>query len=145
MITHGVRLGIVAATALLVAACSGQQVQLEIKARMDGQPAPGATVLVDGKPLGVTDGAGVLVKPITRNAGAEVEVLVSRELPGHRITPWKTTFLVKLGKDGKIIDRYSLEADLRATRYFTVAVSEGGAPVADATVKLSDKELGKTD
>src|SRR5919201_1978129 len=145
MITHGVRLGVIATVALLVAACSGQQVQLEVKARMDGQPAPGATVLVDGQPLGVTDGAGVLVKPITRNAGAEVEVLVSRELPGHRITPWKTTFLLKLGKDGKIIDRYSLEADLRATRYFTVAVSEGGAPVADATVKLSDKELGKTD
>src|SRR5438552_5422702 len=145
MITHGVRLGIIAATALLVAACSGQQVQLEIKARMDGQPAPGASVLVDGKPLGVTDSAGVLVKPITRNAGAEVEVLVTRELAGHRITPWKTTVLVKLGKDSKVIDHYSIEADLVATRYFTLAVNEGGTPVTDAVVKLNDKELGKTD
>src|SRR5437762_3118179 len=145
MITHGIRLGIIAATALLVAACSGQQVQLEIKARMDGQPAPGASVLVDGKPLGVTDSAGVLVKPITRNAGAEVEVLVTRELAGHRITPWKTTVLVKLGKDSKVIDHYSIEADLVATRYFTLAVNEGGTPVTDAVVKLNDKELGKTD
>ena len=145
MITHGVRLGIIAATALLVAACSGQQVQLEVKARMDGQPAPGASVLVDGKPLGVTDSAGVLVKPITSRAGAEHEVVVSRELAGHRITPWKTTLLVKLGKDSKIVDHYVLDADLVATRYFTVAVSEGDTPVADATVKLNDKELGKTD
>jgi hypothetical protein len=145
MISHGIRYGIAAAAAMLLAACSGQQVELEIKARMDGQPAPGATVVVDGKELGLTDSAGVLVKPIPRSAGAEVEVLVSRELAGHRITPWKTTFLVKLGKDGKVVERYSLEADLRATRYFTVAVSEGGTPVTDATVKLNDKELGKTD
>jgi PEGA domain len=146
MISHGLRHGITAAAvALCLAACSGQQVQLEIKARMDGQPAPGATVVVDGKPLGETDSAGVLAKPITRNAGAEVEVVVNRELPGHRVTPWKTTVLVKLGKDGKVVDRYTLEADLVATRYFTVAVSEGGTPLAEATVKLNDKELGKTD
>src|SRR5882724_2947687 len=105
MISHGIRYGIAAAAAVLLAACSGQQVELEIKARMDGQPAPGATVVVDGKELGLTDSAGVLVKPIPRSAGAEVEVLVSRELAGHRITPWKTTFLVKLGKDGKVVDR----------------------------------------
>ena len=145
MNTHGVRLGIIAATALLVAACSGQQVQLEVKARMDGQPAPGATVTVDGKPLGVTDGSGVLVKPVTSRAGAEHEVIVSRELAGHRITPWKTTLLVKLGKDNNVVDHYTLDAELVATRYFTVAVREGDTPVADATVKLNDKELGKTD
>src|SRR5436309_15095142 len=98
MITHGVRLGIIAATALLLAACSGQQVQLEVKARMDGQPAPGATVVVEGKQLGVTDTSGVLAQPITRSAGAEVEVLVRRELPGHGMTPWKSTFLIRLGR-----------------------------------------------
>src|SRR5213593_3443106 len=145
MISDGIRYGIAAAAALLLAACSSQQVQLEIKARMDGQPAPGASVLVDGKPFGVTDSAGVVGKPITRSAGAEVDVLVSKELPGHRIKPWKTTLLIKLGKDGKIVDRYSLEADLAVTRYFTVAVNEQGTPVTDATVKLNDKELGQTD
>src|SRR5436190_52532 len=145
MISHGVRYGIAAAAALLLAACSGQQVQLEIKARMDGQPAAGATVMVDGKELGVTDGTGLLARPLTRSAGAEVDVLVSKELPGHRIKPWKTTLLIKLGKDGKIVDRYSLEADLAVTRYFTVAVNEQGTPVTDATVKLNDKELGQTD
>src|SRR5882762_5465509 len=145
MIRHGVRYAIAAAVALLLAACSGQQVQLDIKARMEGQPATGATVIVDGKELGVTDGTGVFAKPITRSAGAEVEVLVSKELSGHRIKPWKTTFSVKLSKDGKVVDRYSFEADLAVTRYFTVAVNEGGTPVTDATVKLNDKELGKTD
>src|SRR5881296_1777940 len=145
MISDGIRYGIAAAAALLLAACSSQQVQLEIKARMDGQPAAGATVMVDGKELGVTDGTGVLARPLTRSAGAEVDVLVSKELPGHRIKPWKTTLLIKLGKDGKIVDRYSLEADLAVTRYFTVAVNEQGTPVTDATVKLNDKELGQTD
>src|SRR5216110_3487627 len=145
MIRHGVRYGIAAAAALLRAACSGQQVQLEIKARMEGQPAAGATVTVDGQEFGVTDGTGVLAKPIRRNAGAEVEVLVSKELSGHHIKPWKTTFLIKLGKDSKVIDHYSIEADLVATRYFTLAVNEGGTPVTDAVVKLNDKELGKTD
>src|SRR3989440_2562233 len=145
MIRHGVRYGIAAAAALLLAACSGQQVQLEIKARMEGQPVAGATVTVDGQEFGVTDGTGVLAKPIRRNAGAEVEVLVSKELSGHHIKPWKTTFLIKLGKDGKVVERYSFEADLAVTRYFTVAVNEGGTPVSDATVKLNDKELGKTD
>src|SRR5256885_6843587 len=145
MIRHGVRYGIAAAAALLLAACSGQPGQLEIKARMEGHPGGGATVTVDGKEFGVTDGTGVLAKPITRNAGAEVEVLVSKELSGHHIKPWKTTFLIKLGKDGKVVERYSFEADLAVTRYFTVAVNEGGTPVTDATVKLNDKELGKTD
>src|SRR5260370_3693158 len=145
MIRHGVRYGIAAAAALLLVACSGQQVQLDSKARREGHPAAGATVMVDGKELGVTDGTGVLARPITRSGGAEVEVLVSKELSGHRIKPWKTTFLIKLGKDGKVVDRYSFEADLAVTRYFTVAVNEGGTPVTDATVKLNDKELGKTD
>src|SRR2546427_234366 len=145
MITHGVRYAIAAAAALLLAACSGQQVQLEIKARMDGQPAAGAPVMVDGREPGMPDGTGVLARPLTRSAGAEVEVLVSKELPGHRIKPWKTTFLIKLGKDGKIVDRYSVEADLAVTRYFTVAVNEQGTPVTDAAVKLNDKALGQTD
>src|SRR5207247_727561 len=137
---------------------SGQQVQLEIKARMDGQPAAGATVMVDGKELGVTDGTGVLARPLTRSAGAEVDVLVSKELPGHRIKPWKTTLLIKLGKDGKIVDRYSLEADLAVTRYFTVAVNEQWTPgtaasdeygvragVPGVAVSVDGRPLGKTD
>ena len=147
MIRHGVvRYGIAAAAALLLAACSGQQVQLEIKARMEGQPAAGATVTVDGKEFGVTDGTGVLAKPITRNAGAEVEVLVSKELSGHHIKPWKTTFLIKLGKDGKVVERYAFEADLPVTRYFTVAVNEGGtatAGTAEAALSLVRVRAGR--
>src|SRR5260370_17503539 len=108
---------------------------------MEGQPAAGATVMVDGKELGVTDGTGVLARPITRSAGAEVEVLVSKELSGHRIKPWKTTFLIKLGKDGKVVDRYSFEADLAVTRYSTVAVNQGGPPVTHPTLNLNHTDL----
>src|SRR5260370_27872302 len=107
---------------------------------MEGQPAAGATVMVDGKELGVTDGTGVLARPITRSAGAEVEVLVSKELSGHRIKPWKTTFLIKLGKDGKVVDRDSFEADLALTPHFTLTVNEGGTPVTDATLQRDAKQ-----
>src|SRR3989454_658386 len=83
-------------------------------------------------------------KSIQRKPGAEVEVLVVKELPGYRIKPWKTSFLVKLPKDGAV-DKYTFDADLQATRFVTLAATENGAPVADATVSVNDKEIGKTD
>jgi len=86
-----VRYAIAAAVALLLAACSGQQVQLDIKARMEGQPATGATVIVDGKELGVTDGTGVFAK---RSRGARRRGRSAREQGAvrHRIKPGRRRF-----------------------------------------------------
>src|SRR6266850_1123550 len=78
MIRHGVRYGIAAAAALLLTACSGQQVQLDIKARMEGQPAAGATVMVDGKELGKTDAKGELVHEYTTLPPKGVTLTVSK-------------------------------------------------------------------
>src|SRR5881397_4406828 len=143
MVKHTVRSAFLLVAALMLAACS-QKLNLEVRARMDAQPMSRAKVMVDGQEQGVTDSTGVFAKSLQRKPGAEVEVLVVKELPGYHIKPWKTSFLVKLPKDGAV-EKYAFDADLQATRFITLAVTEKGAPVADATVRINDKEIGKTD
>src|SRR5438445_12958093 len=83
--------------AVLLGAC-GERLDLEVKARIDGQPAAQAKVVVDREELGVTDAQGLLAKQIRKKAGAEIDVTVTKEMPGYRIEPWKSTVLVKLPK-----------------------------------------------
>jgi tetratricopeptide (TPR) repeat protein len=130
-------------TAVLLGAC-GQRLDLEVKARIDGQPAAQAKVVVDREELGVTDAQGLFAKQISKKAGAEIDVTVSKEMPGYRIEPWKSTFLVKLPKEGQT-DKYRVEADLKAMRYVTLRVSEKGAPLPEAKVTVGGKEAGVTD
>ncbi|HMH19060.1 MAG TPA: PEGA domain-containing protein [Burkholderiales bacterium] len=140
--THLRFLFVLLATALL-GAC-GQRLDIEVKARIDGQPAAQAKVVVDGEELGATDAQGVFAKQLHKKAGAEINVTVSKEMSGYRIDPWKTTFLVKLPK-GDQSDTYRLEADLKAMRYVTLHVSEKGAPLPEAKVTVAGKEAGVTD
>jgi tetratricopeptide (TPR) repeat protein len=140
--THARFLPILLATALL-GAC-GQRLDVEVKARIDGQPAAQAKVALDREEVGVTDAQGVFAKQIRKKAGSEVEVTVSKEAPGYRIEPWKTTFLVKLPK-GDQIDTYRVDADLKAMRYVTLRVGEKGTPVPEAKVTVGGKEAGVTD
>src|SRR6266704_2653947 len=140
--THVRFLPILLATALL-GAC-GERLDIEVKASIDGRPAPQAKVTVDREELGVTDARGVFTQRLRKKAGTEVEVTVSKEAPGYRIDPWKTVFLVKLPKGDEIVT-YRVEADLKATRYVTVRVSEGGTPVPEAKVTVGEKEEGVTD
>ncbi len=128
--------------AFALGAC-GQKFDLEIKARMDGQPVQ-AKVAVDGEDLGATDAQGVFKQQLRKKAGAEVSVTVSKEQPGYRIEPWKQSFLVKLPQGDKP-DTYSFDADLKATYYVTLRVTDKSAPLADAKVMLGKNELGATD
>jgi len=134
---------IVAGSSLLFA-CAGEKLDLKVRVRMDGQPAAQARVTVDNKEEGVTGADGSFSKTIRKKPGAEVDVVVTREMPGYRVKPWKSTFLVKLPKSGTP-DLYEFEADLVAMRYVTVVVTEQGAPVQDAVVKIGEKVAGKTD
>ena len=122
----------------------GQRLDIEVKARIDGQPAAQAKVTVDREELGVTDAQGVFKQQLRKKAGSEVEVTVIKEAPGYRIDPWKATFLVKLPK-GDQIDTYRVEADLKAMRYVTLRVSEKGTPLPEAKVTVGGKEEGVTD
>src|SRR3954468_21314662 len=115
MATASLRFLSVLIAAVLLGAC-GERVDIEVKARLDGQPAAQAKVIVDREELGVTDAQGVLKKEIRKKAGAELEVTVSKEQPGYRIEPWKTSFMVKLPKDGQP-NTYRFDADLKAMRY----------------------------
>ncbi len=128
---------------IMLAAC-GEKMDLEVKARMDGQPAAAATVTVDGVQEGVTGSDGVLAKTLTKKPGAEIQIVVTKEMPGYRVQPWKASVVMKLPKKG-VVDKYSFDADLVATRYVTIIATEKGTPLADATVKAGDKEVGKTD
>jgi hypothetical protein len=143
MATTRLRLLFIPLAAILLGAC-GQRVDIEIRARIDGQPAAQAKVVVDREELGVTDAQGVFAKQIRKKAGAEVDVTVSKEMPGYRIDPWKTAFVVKLPKDGQA-DTHRFEADLKATRYVTVRVNEKGTPLSGAKLTVDGKEAGVTD
>ena len=63
------------AAAVLLGAC-GERVDIEVKSRLDGQPAAQAKVMVDREELGVTDAQGVLTKQITRKAGTELDAVI---------------------------------------------------------------------
>src|SRR5512139_369765 len=132
------------ALAFLFSGCAGEKMELQVKASLDGNPVVQAAVTVDGVAEGMTGSDGVLTKALTKKPGAEVEVAVAKEMPGYRIKPWKTTFLMKLPKKG-VVDTYTFAADLQASRYFTVAALEKGAPVAEASVRVGGTEVGKTD
>ena len=125
----------------LLFACSGEKLELKVKARMDGQPAAQAKVTVDNEVQGLTGADGIFSKIIKKKPGVEVEVIVSKEMPGYRIKPWKGTFVMKLPKSGTV-DTYVFDADLATTRYVTITATEKGAPVADAVVKAAGKEIG---
>ena len=131
------------AAIVLLGAC-GERVDIEVKARLDGQPAAGAKVVIEREELGVTDAQGMFAKQISRKAGTELEVTVSKEAPGYRVEPWKTTFLVKLPKDGQA-NKYRFDADLKAMRYVTLRVNDKGAPLSGARVTVGGKAAGVTD
>ena len=131
------------AAACLLAAC-GERVDIEVKVRLDGQPAAQAKVVLDREELGLTDAQGVLAKQISRKAGTELDLTVTKEAPGYRIEPWKTSFLVKLPKDGQA-NKVRFEADLKAMRYVTLRVNDNGAPVPAAKVTVGGKDAGVTD
>jgi hypothetical protein len=143
MTKHAFRAFVILAASLLLFGC-GEKLELKVKATMDGRPANQAKVAVDGKEQGFTDANGDFSKILRKKPGAEVEVTVSSEIPGYRITPWKGSFLMKLPKSGKM-DTYAFDAELPASHYVTLIATDKGTPVADAVVKEHGKEKGKTD
>ena len=144
MMKHAVRTVLMMFAAFLLFSCTGEKLEFKVKARMDGQPAAQAKVTVDNEEQGLTGADGIFSKILKKKPGVEVEVIVSKEMPGYRIKPWKGTFVMKLPKGGAV-DVYEFDADLVATRYVTITATEKGAPVADAIVKAAGKEIGKTD
>jgi tetratricopeptide (TPR) repeat protein len=123
---------------LLLLACEGSKtvdLELELAVNLDGKPAPAAKVFVDGSEVGATDDSGHFLMKLSKLPGAEVQVAVEKEANGYRVDPWKDSFVTKLTQPG-VIERYEFEPNLKATRFFTLAVTAEGEPLEGAAVKI---------
>jgi len=148
MLKQTIRLFFILLSFLLLFACeTGKQVEFEMQVNvtMDGKPTTGAKVLVDGTELGFTDSSGYFSKRIKKQPGSEVQVSVSKEVAGYQIEPWKDSFVLKLPKN-RAIDTYPFKVALKATKYFTIFVSEeDGRPLDGASIRIQGKSGAKTD
>ena len=66
MMKRAVRTVFMMFVASLLFACMGEKLELQVKARMDGQPAPQAKVTVDNEVQGLTGADGIFSKIIKR-------------------------------------------------------------------------------
>jgi tetratricopeptide (TPR) repeat protein len=147
MVRHITKIALILLSSILLFACgTGKQAEIdvEVNATLDGNPAPQAKVLLDGVELGTTDSNGDFSKRIRRQPGAEVFVAVQKEATGYDIEPWKNSFVVKLPKEGAV-DRYSFRVVLKATKFFSLYVTEHDEPLEGASIRIQDKVNAKTD
>jgi len=118
--------------------------ELEVAVSLDGKPVSQAKVSVDGTQVGSTDDRGHYLQKMQKLPGQEVQVAVSKEATGYRIDSWKESFVTKLPKEG-VVEKYSFKADLKASRYFTLVVSDKGEPVDGAAIRVQGKSVAQTD
>ncbi len=143
MFRHIIKIVLILFSSILIFACEGgkqSEIEVEVNVTLDGKPTPQAKVLLDDLELGATDGNGYFSKRIMRQPGSEVFVAVQKEAPGYRIEPWKDSFVVKLPKE-RVVDRYPFKVELRATKFFTLYVTEDGTPLEDASIRIQDKSV----
>ena len=147
MVKHITTIVLILFVSILIFACeAGRQVELdvEVKVTLDAEPAPKAKVLLDSVELGATDSDGYFSKRIKRQPGAEVFLAVQKEASGYDIEPWKDSFVVKLPKE-RTVDRYPFKVALKATKFFTLYVTENDEPLEGASIRIQDKVNVKTD
>jgi tetratricopeptide (TPR) repeat protein len=147
MLKHIIKIALILFSSILIFACeAGNQVELdvEVNVTLDGKPASQAKVLLDSVELGATDSDGYFLKRIMRQPGAEIFVAVQKEATGYDIEPWKDSFVVKLPKQ-RAVDRYPFKVVLKATKFFTLYVTENDEPLEDASIRIQDKVNAKTD
>ena len=147
MVKHITKIALILFSSFLIFACeAGRQAELEVQVNvtLDGKPSPQAKVLLDGVQSGVTDRDGYFSKRLRRQPGEEVMVAVQKEAEGYLIEPWKDSFVVKLPKDGTV-ERYPLNVDLKATKYFTLVVTDEGEPLPGASIRIQGETAVKTD
>ena len=147
MIKQTTRLVLIVISLFLIFACDTSKkvdLELEVNVTLDGKATPQAKIIVDGNPVGETDGSGHFLQKLKALPGAEVQVAVEKEAPGYRIDRWSDSFITKLPKEGAL-ERYTFKTDLKATRYFTLVVADDGQPVAGADVFIHNKPVAQTD
>ena len=134
---------------MLILACNAMKqvdLDIEIKATLDGKPATEAKVLLDGNEIGTTDANGRFNHRMKRQPGQEVRISVHKKAEGFRIEPWEDSFVTKLSKDRTVVS-YPFTVELKATKFFTLVVidDEDGELIEEATIKIANKTAGTTD
>ncbi len=147
MVKQIIRLIFILLSFFLIFACeSGNKAEFELQVNvtLDGKFASDVRVLIDGDELGITDNSGYFSKRIKKQPGSEIHVSVHKEARGYNIEPWKDSFVLKLPKDG-VVDTYKFRAALKATKFFTIFVSEDGSPIESASIRIDGKLGANTD
>ena len=144
MITRVRGTAVAVAASFLLFGCAGEKLELKVKATLDGRPAAAARVTVDNEEAGQTGPDGTLSAVIRKKPGADVEVVVTKDMPGYHVKPWRNLFLMKLPKSGTV-ETYAFDADIPAAPYVTIVAAEKGAPVKDVVIRAGGKDIGRTD
>ena len=127
-----------------LAGCAPKPVDLELQVtvRLEGKPAKGVGVSVDGVAQGATDEQGVFAKSLSREPGKVVRVTV---VPGDallRVKDGAREFTVKARSDSEPRQKEAFAVVLQ--RSVTVAALYEGKPVAGAQVAVDGHDAGAT-
>jgi len=145
MVRQGLKIISILIVSMLLFSCARNvELQLNVKASLDGKPLDGAVVKVDGTEAGRTGANGVFSAALQRKPGTEVKLGVEKYLDGHHIRPWQGSFVVKT-QEGAGRPEYNFDAELKGSNFFTLAVSDKEGPVKGAAVELNGKIAGETD
>ncbi len=137
---------IILLTALLCFACNSQkqvEVDVNLRVNLDGDPAAGAQVSVDGVETGTTDNLGRFSTRLKRLPGQQVSLMVDTRADGYRIEPWRHAFVTKLVSN--TTQQHDFDVDLENEKYVTVTVLAGDEPLAGVSIRIQDKFQGQTD
>jgi tetratricopeptide (TPR) repeat protein len=100
--------------------------------------------MVDGVQMGTTGDNGQFAATISRVPGKQVTMEVTANVAGTDALPWKNEFIVRLPNEGEV-PKYVFQANLNFPPYMEFSVLEKGAPIAEAIIKASGAEIGKSD
>ena len=146
MLTTIIRTCVILFLTLTLIACGDKapRMDLEVNIAMDGKLVPHAKVMMDGQLLGETGADGQFNLSTNQLPGKQLKISATADVAGFEVEPWKSEFTVKLPNEGEIL-KYVFDVELKAKPYVVLAVQEQGAPIAGATVRIDNKEVGKTD
>ena len=146
MLTNAFRISVALFVLFALTACGDKvpRMDLEINITMGGKFIPHAKVMMDGKLLGETGADGQFNTSMNLQPGKQVKLEASAEMSGFELQPWQADFTVKLPNEGEVL-KYVFDVELQGAPYVVFAVQEKGVPIAGATIKVNNQEVGKTD
>ena len=130
--------------ALLACGNNAPRMDVEVNVTLNGKLVPNAKITMDGKLLGETGADGQFNTSTNQLPGKQIKIAATADVEGFEVEPWLSEFTVKLPNNGEII-KYVFDVELKAAPFVVFAVQEKGVPVAGASVRIDNKEAGKTD